>query len=233
MFLLIATALADCMAGNVLAQGDVLPPDGARIVIDLYGTTEKYGDLAALRPRLVRTDGQTVPLKAVARSNGGENQRQVVLQATSHLDTGTWHLQLDEAVEGFERHKGRILHGWDKPTAWTVAKPAAAPSWPKAPTLVEVEQEAFGCGPARYAVIDVGELPAGQWLEVELDAGTDHAQSALVPVDEGMARIGHGMCGGSFHMPSGSHSAKLSLVDSGGRRAPERHTIDFVVPDGF
>ncbi len=236
-------ARARCMAGSLDAWPPPETPLPTQPMILLEGFGNQQPAVTALadggRVTLV-APGHRVALKVEAMHAGAFGLSQAVLRAAEPLKPSTpYTLDLRDA-DGRKVRTTTFMGGETGPIGWTTAASAPAPlALTGAPKVTGQSFRRLGCGPSSHLEVSVpARADAPIAVEVTLrELGAEGAvETYVVPVRDGVLRIGHGMCSGAFRVtgPERRFRAELTVRDAAGDAvaAPATLAFDGVDPTG-
>lgn len=236
-----SVARARCMAGTLDAWPPPETPLPTRPMILLDGFGNQQPAVTALaddgRVSLV-APGHRVALKVEAMHAGAFGLTQAVLRAAEPLKPATRYTLDLRGADGRRIRTTTFVDGGTRPIGWTTTASSPAPlALLGAPKVTGQSFRRYGCGPSAHIEISV-PARAGSPLAVEVELREPGAEGAVetyvVPVRDGVLRIGHGMCSGAFRVtgPERRFRAELTVRDAAGDAvaAPAALSFDGVDP---
>ena len=163
---------------------------------------------------------------------------QVILRPERTLTFGaTYALSISEdSPRASEWTSSRYFYEARESLKWTadLPKDELAPEWLGDPEVINAEIVEYGCGPAIGADIQVRAKDESPTMALATIIGreTKSARSYLMPVDEDVAFVGHGMCSGGFDLaPGAEYRATVTIIDVAGNIAesPPKE-VKFTIP---
>ncbi|MCA9538481.1 MAG: hypothetical protein KC620_06305 [Myxococcales bacterium] len=239
---LLAPSLAQgrCMSGNltVWPPPETALPTSPLILIEGFGDQQpQVAALAADGSAELVAPGHRVALVVDAVNVGAFRVTQAVVHAAEPLKPSKRYVLKLRGAKGravattYYGDKGREKIGWK-----TASAEPAPLQMSDALRIIGPSYVALGCGPSvnfQVAVPATSGAPIA--VEVALTEADASAHRYVVPIEEGVLRIGHGMCGGPFEVTGADKKwqAKLTLRDAAGRVLPVAAALEFagVEPD--
>ncbi len=218
-------AAAKCSGAGIWAYptgGELVQNSG--ILIIGYGNDQKLVDLLGVEHEVyLRSDTHQVKLKPREVHQGMMHLRQVFLQPLEQLVAGRNYeliiAGLDHEFGTYDRRSGKRI-----PYTYTTVEGMDndLPAWAQQPVLKSREAEEFGCGPALAAVFRFRvDRPSGILFKTEfrmVGDGSVHTYLLTSDDEDGMLRVGHGMCSGAFSYTdeAAEYQVRFSLMDLAG-----------------
>jgi hypothetical protein len=91
----------------------------------------------------------------------------------------------------------------------------------------------YGCGPAKWVYFKLaGQDNKELFVRTSVKSKeTGLTTTYILPVKDGVVRVGHGMCSGAFHFDSeGSYEVVFQLFDESGNRGNLTNPVSFTKP---
>lgn len=219
MTIVAASIASECAPAwlEVAPLAAVVPPRPL-FVLNLQGQAQ--GE--SVTDQVVLRKGEQVTRLQLISTELGANSRQVVLQPIEPLRAGGWQLEIASGTALANVVFDSVLARFE------VSNEArtAAPSFVTLPHFVGVRSEAYGCGTASYAEVELSLDDPHGLVEVSLDTGV----TVVLPIttstspgprvgSQSVVQIGTGMCGGPVRLLDGkTYTAKLTPLSRAGER---------------
>ncbi|MBN9299892.1 MAG: hypothetical protein J0I41_23020 [Filimonas sp.] len=233
------TSYAKCASSGIwcLSKSNTLNKNGI-IILDFYCFSQDIvSKLNSKYPIYLKSSKEKIPLKVIDTLKGEMQLTQVILKATSILKTNEiYTLQIDNtdgSVPLLNRYNDSTKQ-WETITfrvSNIIDKNAPILAYPS------VEQKktlhAYGCGPAKWVYFSI---TAQDQSEVFVKATVKNkttlkTTSYILNIENGMVKIGHGMCSGAFHFDNGDNfEITFQLIDQSGNKGTISKPISFYKP---
>ena len=160
-------------------------------------------------------------LKPERNLKAGETYEFVLTNADGSHDLSPSYY--DSRKSKYVTYQFKVLEGEDK----------SSPKWLTAPTYKESKFTGFGCGPAKYGIFNA-EISDDSYVMVETElraAGQTTSNTYLIPIQESLIKVGHGMCSGGFTFDdTGKYEVRFRLNDICGNHNNWTAWITFDAP---
>jgi len=224
---------ADCVAERWEVwppPGSIIPPN-AKVLVEVYGGFKlKIYNLLNSTPQLVFGKKN---IKLYSYPEFGFLLTQVLFTPTSRLPSST-----QVTLKWNENQFLSEINPQDR--YWKVGSKEdhTPPYWQGVPKIKEIHHDIFGCGPARYALVELPVVDENKWVRVftEVTSLQDpkFKQSFfLIPKSESnLVVVGHGMCSGAFHLnPGETYQVKFTAFDiAGNKRHAPGEPLTILIP---
>ena len=188
-------------------------------------------------PIYLELGGKKVPLTVAETLTGEMLLTQVVLKPAAELEAGkTYTLQIENLPKQEQRlgNYNDDLKKWEDVTfKVNNTVDMIAPVLNSVPVEKNKEMHVLGCGPARWVYFS---MDAQDQSELFVRANvkntiTGKTTSYILPIENGIAKIGHGMCSGAFAFSSDDKlEASFQLFDQSGNKGVLSNAIAFTRP---
>ncbi len=204
--------VAEAMCASRSGDGSVavwpaapLTPSG---FVALSGPREVIRNMASFDLRL-RSDGEAVPVDVVFIAKDGDVVGDLALVRPRWPLSPGKSYTLDLGTQRF---------------TWSVAAADVAPPvWRGSPRVVGRDYSRMGCGPSSHLLLDLAVTGTRDLrLRVRATAlASGKVSEHLIPIEDGRASIGRGMCGGPFDLEADAlHAFEVSVIDTFGHEVP-------------
>ena len=227
VLLVSAKSYADCGLGRMdfWPNGKTIY-ENSLIVIDGYSLSQKIILQLNLKyPVYLKSGDEKVELTVEEIIIGEGSLTQAILKPVKELIPGReYHIYIDNIPENQSpetKNWNSITGKYEYPN-WKVIKgrDISKPKWVSKPKELKKTFIAFGCGPEAYVYFSFQASDQSEILiktSVTSLASNKTTISYLKPEDNGVLKVGRGMCGGAFNFNEGDNfEVKFDIMDSSG-----------------
>lgn len=228
---------AKCGANGIyLLSGDLAINKNGRIILEFYNKSrELIPGLNKKYPVYLESGKEKIPLIAAEICKGEFNITQVVFKVSGDLVAKQYYnVKIGNLPSG--EMQPSVLKAGAKSNSGLLVNDRmdnAAPELISIPVVKETTVEEYGCGPARYIHI---QLAAKDESELLVRASVRNKKTGkltdyILPLTDGVVKIGHDMCAGPFHFDDGdSFEVSFRLMDQSGNIGAATNAISFIKP---
>lgn len=239
IFLMVTAQLtyADC-AGNgiyLLSQHATINKNGL-IILEFYGGSQLLvPDLNKKYPIYLRSGKEKNILIPVEILKGEFQVTQVVFRPAKELVAKKqYELKLDN-LPSYESKPQSFRQGTRTGISFTVndVTDIQSPILEQLPVVKKSTMVEYGCGPARWVHISLtGKDESELFVKARVKSkATGKVTDYIVDIENGVVKIGHGMCSGSFHFDnSNSFEVSFQLYDQSGNSTAFTKAVSFEKP---
>lgn len=214
---------AKCGSNGIylLSQYTTLNKNGL-IVLEFYGSSQSLiPDLNKKYPIYLQSGKEKITLIPVEVLKGEFQVTQVVLKATTELVAKKqYKLQLDN-LPSYERKPQSFNTAGRADISFTVndVMDIQSPVAGQLPVVKKRTMVEYGCGPSRWVYVAFsGKDQSELFVKARVkNKNTGKTTDYILTIENGMVKIGHGMCSGPFHFDnSDSFEVSFQLYDQSG-----------------
>jgi hypothetical protein len=207
------------------------------IILEFYAYSQSYvEELNKKHPIYLKSKNGKVTLLPIEVLKGEMQITQVVLKPASELienDEYTLYIDNLPEYEKLDRYNER-LGKWER-IMFQISNliDTEAPILLNQPSVQKKTMVQYGCGPARWVHIalagqDKSELFVKTIVENKL---TGHTTTYILSIENGVVRVGHGMCSGAFSfIINNEYNVSFQLFDQSGNTSNLTKALSFTEP---
>ncbi|MDH7460131.1 hypothetical protein QEG73_02535 [Chitinophagaceae bacterium 26-R-25] len=233
-------ALAKCGMNGIfcLSQRSTLNKNGL-IVLEFYALSQPLvSDLNGKYSVYLKSSGKKVQLNVIEILKGEMWVTEVVLKPATGLRVGTrYTLEIDSLpkYEDGPKKYNDSTKKWER-LSFTITDTVDSdiPVLNSAPTINKETSIAYGCGPETFVYFnlsgqDKSELFAKATVQ---NKKTGFSTTYILRIEDGLAKVGHGMCSGPFLFKEGNNfEVTFQLFDQSGNVSTTTQAISFTKPE--
>ena len=233
----ISAAVAKCSSSGIYIKNNTieLNKEGL-VVLEFYANSQSLiPHLNTKYPVYLKSSESKLTL-VVKQIHKGYHLTQVVLIAETSLnELLTYGFHMDKLPRGERKpmmRTGGKLYG--KEIVFTVSKSSkqTMPSFAGEPAEQKKTFDVFGCGPAKWVYFKIGLSDTTVKLVKALVRSKIKGTTTgyILPVENGVVAIGHGMCSGPFDFEESDYEIAFALLDSAGNEREKTKPLAFEAP---
>lgn len=202
------------------------------IILEFYGSSQQLiPELNKKYPVYLKSSQGKTSLFVKQILKGQFRITQVLLMPDKPLDALlTYTFRIDKLPK--EESVGS-MYG-KKATVFTVNSAAgkSKPVFEQEPSECKKTFASFGCGPARWVYFKVVlSDTACRLIKASVKSTiSGEVTEYILPIENGVVKIGHGMCSGAFSFEEEHYAIVFSLLDPEGKESGKSGTIRFTAP---
>jgi hypothetical protein len=238
-FFIATIASAKCANSGIycLSKNSSLNRNGI-IILEFYASSQTLiSNLNKKYPIYLKSAGGKVQLNVVEIFIGEMRLTQIILKPETDLIAGTvYSLEIDNLPK-YENKPQRYNKISFKNESITFKIDNIfdneIPSFYKVPAVEKKTLVYYGCGPASNVYFgisgkDTSELFAKTTVK---NKATGKITTYILNIENGLVKVGHGMCSGAFHFDNGENfEITFQLIDQSGNKSLLTNIISFTKP---
>ena len=238
-FFIATLASAKCAINGIycLSKSSTLNKNGL-IILEFYASSQSLiSDLNKKYPIYLKSFYGKIQLNVIETLTGEMHLTQIVLKPTTELKVGEiYTLQIDNLPK-YERRLGRynsLSNKWESLT-FNVnnSEDNDIPTLSSTPTEQKKSLVYYGCGPASWVFFNItGQDKSELFVRANVkNKMTGKVTTYILVIENGLSKVGHGMCSGAFHFDNGDNfEITFQLFDQSGNKSALTNTIYFTRP---
>lgn len=238
--LFIATlAAAKCANTGIycLSKSSTLNKNGL-IILEFYASSQSLiSDLNKKYPIYLKSPNGKVQLNVIETLTGEMRLTQIVLKPATELKADELYtLQIDNLPK-YEQKPERYNSSSNKWESLTFKINNSVdndiPILSNTPTEQKKSLVYYGCGPASWVYFNIsGKDKSELFVRTNVtNKATGKVTTYILAIENGAAKVGHGMCSGAFHFDNGNNfEVTFQLLDQSGNKSNSTSTIAFTKP---
>lgn len=220
-----------------LSKSSVLNRNGL-IILEFYASSQAIvQDINKKYPIYLKTKKEKVILLAIEVLKGEFQITQVIFKPSSELmENEVYELHIDN-LPGYESKPETYNASLRKREALTFHTNNIAdieqPVFAGIPVETKKTMVEYGCGPARWVDFRFSEQDKSETFVITSvkNMNTGKLTKYILPIENGVVKVGHGMCGGAFHFDNGeAFEVSFTLLDQSGNKSHATPVISFQKP---
>lgn len=231
-------AFAKCSLSGVylLSKSSILNKNGL-IILEFYGGSQEVVQYLNKKcPVYLQTGKERVPLTVVETLKGEFQLTEVIFKPTVDLKEGAvyvFHIdnalnyqipeQFNEETKKWEALTFKINKAVDQENPFVAA----------APVELKKTMVSYGCGPAKWVYFQFsGQDESETFVRARVkNITTGKTTEYILPVKDGVVKVGHGMCSGAFRLEDGDkYEVSFALIDQSGNQSSWTNAQGFQKP---
>ena len=236
-FIAIAASAKCASSGISLLSGQTLNRNGL-IILEFFGSSQPVvAELNKKYPIYLELGGKKVSLTVIETLSGEMLLTQVVLKPAGQLEAGkTYALQIKNLPKQEQRlgNYNYELKKWEDVTfKVNNSIDIIAPVLSGTPVEKKKTMDVFGCGPARWVYFGIdGQDQSELFVRASVkNSVTGKITTYIVAIENGMVKLGHGMCSGAFAFNSDDKlEVSFQLFDQSGNKGVLSNAVAFTRP---
>jgi hypothetical protein len=220
-----------CLSNNSLNKNGI-------IILEFYASSQSLiPDLNFKYPIYLKSSSGKVKLEIIETLTGEFNVTQIVLKPVSELKANETYTLLIDKLPKNERIPGRYKNHSNKwePLRFRIKNLSDT----NIPILIgtPVEEKKtliyFGCGPATWVYFKIlGQDQSEIFIRTTVkNLNNGNLTSYILPIENDLINIGHGMCSGPFHFDNSENfEITFQLYDESGNKSSLTNAISFRKP---
>jgi hypothetical protein len=238
-FFISTLASAECASNGIycLSKSTTLNKNGL-IILEFYASSQSLiPDLNKKYSIYLKSSNGKVQLNIVETLIGEMSLTQIILKPVSELKVDeTYSLQIDNLPK-YEREPERYnssSNKWEQ-FVFKVSNTIDNDIPTLTGTLSEVKKTSvhYGCGPANWVYFKItGQDKSELFVKATVkNTVTGKTTTYILNLENGSAKVGHGMCSGAFHFDnSDNFEVVFQLYDQSGNKSSLTKAIAFTKP---
>jgi hypothetical protein len=220
-----------------LSKSSTLNKDGL-IILEFHASSQSLTpDLNKKYPIYLKSSNGKIQLNVIETLIGEMRMTQIVLKPKTELNVDEiYTLQIDNLPK-YERKLERYNNSLNKWESLTFRVNNSVDN--EIPILINTPTEKkkslvyYGCGPSSWVYFTItGQDKSELFVRANVtNKVTGKVTTFILAIENGLAKIGHGMCSGPFHFDSADNFAvTFQLFDQSGNKGALTSTISFAKP---
>jgi hypothetical protein len=238
-FFIATLASAKCANSGIycLSKSSTLNKNGI-IILEFYASSQSLiSDLNKKYPIYLKSSNGKIQLNVIETLIGEMRLTQIVLKPTTELkEDEIYTLQIDNLPK-YERKLERYNSLSKKWESFTFKVnnliDNEIPTQSNTPTEQKKSLVYYGCGPASWVYFNItGQDKSELFVRANVkNKVTGKVTTYILAIENGLTKIGHGMCSGAFHFDnSDNFEVTFQLFDQSGNKSTLTSTISFTKP---
>lgn len=238
-FFIATIASAKCANSGIycLSKSSTLNKNGL-IILEFYGSSQSLiSDLNKKYSIYLKSSKSEVQLNVIETLNGEMLVTQVVLKPVSELQADEiYTLQIDNLPK-YERKLERYISSSNKrePLTFKISNSVDndIPVLRSTPSEQKKSLVYYGCGPASWVYFTIaGQDKSELFVRANVkNKSTGKVTTYILVIENGLTKVGHGMCSGAFHFDNGDNfEVTFQLFDQSGNKSSLTNAISFSKP---
>jgi len=233
------TVAAKCAGSGIylLSKNSTLNKNGL-IILEFYaGSRSIIQDLNKKYPIYLQSSNGKITLMPVEILKGEMQVTQVILKASAELAENAVYILHIDNLSKYERlqHYNERSQRWE-PITFKISSSAdtEAPVLKGQPAEQKKTMVGYGCGPARWVYFTLaGQDKSELFVKASVrNKTTGLTTNYILLLENGIAKVGHGMCSGAFHFDDGNNfEITFQLFDQSGNKSSLTKSISFTSPN--
>jgi hypothetical protein len=238
-FFIATMASAKCANSGIycLSKSSTVQKNGL-IILEFYASSQNLiPDLNKKYPMYLKATNGKVKLNIIETLKGEMNVTQIILKPISALKVNeTYSLQIDNLPK-YERKPERYNSSSNKWESLTFKvnneEENDIPTFSNSPKEQKQSLVYYGCGPASWVYFTIaGQDESELFVRTTVkNKATEKVTTYILAIENGVTKVGHGMCSGAFHFDNGDHfEVTFQLFDQSGNKGTLTKAIAFTKP---
>jgi hypothetical protein len=220
-----------------LSKSSTLNKNGL-IILEFYSSSQSLiPDLNKKYPIYLKSSNEKIQLNVIETLTGEMHLTQIVLKPATKLKANALYtLQIDN-LPTYERKPERYNSSSNKWESLTFKINNTVdndiPTLSNTPTEQKKTLVYYGCGPASWVYFTItGQDKSELFVRANVkNKETRMVTTYILAIENGLAKIGHGMCSGAFHFDNGNNfEVTFQLCDQSGNKSGMTTSIAFTKP---
>ncbi|MEJ7609947.1 MAG: hypothetical protein WKF88_02080 [Ferruginibacter sp.] len=238
-FFITTSVSAKCANSGIycLSKSSTLNKNGL-IILVFYGSSQSLiSDVNIKYPIYLKSSKEKVSLNIIETLKGEMNLTQIILKPASELKADEIYTLQIENLPKYELKPERYNSLLNKRVELTFKISNSIdidlPTLTSTPTEQKKTLVYYGCGPASWVYFTLaGQDKSELFVRASVkNKATSQSTTYILSLENGVAKIGHGMCSGAFHFDnSDNFEVAFQLFDQSGNKSNLTKTISFTKP---
>lgn len=238
-FFISTIASAKCADRGIYcpSKSSILNKNGL-IILDFYASSQSLiSNLNKKYPIYLESSNEKVPLNVIETLTGEMRLTQIVLKPVTELKTDeVYTLQIDNLPK-YERKPERYNSSSNEWESLTFKISNTVDNDIPTVSNTPIEQKKtlvfYGCGPASWVYFSItGQDKSELFVRtIVKNKETGKVTTYILTIENGIAKVGHGMCSGAFQFDNGDNfEVAFQLFDQSGNKSNHSSQIAFTKP---
>lgn len=233
------TAMSKCTSYgiNSVSESSTLNKNGI-IILEFYGRSQTIvKDLNKKYPIYFKSTSGKITLLPIEVLRGEFQLTQVLLRPSLDLkEGGFYELHIDNLTifDGKPERYNKKIKKWESITFKINSNiDQEVPVFTKLPVEIKKSMELYGCGPAKWVYFKVSVNDKSEtFVRTKVkNVTTGKVTDFILPIEDGVVMVGHGMCSGGFLFGEGDNfEVSFSLLDQSANHSDFTDVIAFQKP---
>lgn len=208
------------------------------IILEFYGLSQELVPYLNIKyPVYLQNEKGKITLSVIETLKGEFNLVQVILKPVSDLTAGNVYKLHIDSLPKYESEPYKYNSTLKKPEilSFTVIDYSdyESPVLICPPVETKKTYMAFGCGPDRTFYFKLsGQDKSALFVRASVKSkATGKTTDYILPIENDLVKVGHGMCAGAFHFDNGdNYEVSFALFDQSGNKSSFTQPVAFSKP---